>query len=172
VDEAGATHRDGGFVVVGIGNRERGDDGAGPVLVDRLRDHPARKRMRLSTIGGDMLALMDHLTGTHTLVLVDAMLSGAVPGTVRRLDASTEALAAGRHAFVSTHAIALGEAIELARALGRLPPRVIVYGIEIGGLASGSRLSLAVAAAVRRVAGEIIAMVDGDAGGRVAADQP
>jgi hydrogenase maturation protease len=48
----------------------------------------------------------------------------------------------------STHAFGVGDAVELARALGRLPRRVVVYGVEGAGFESGAPLSPAVAAAV------------------------
>jgi hydrogenase maturation protease len=54
---------------------------------------------------------------------------------------------------VSTHRFGLADALELARALGRLPPRVVVYGIEGSRFAPGRPMSPAVAAAVERLAG-------------------
>ena len=56
-------------------------------------------------------------------MLVDAVASGAPPGTLHRFDASEDAVPA-RTFRSSTHAIGIAEAIELARALGRLPRRV------------------------------------------------
>ncbi len=52
----------------------------------------------------------------------------------------------------STHHVGLAEAVELARALGRLPARVIVYGIEGESFEVGEELAPAVAAAVEPVA--------------------
>jgi hydrogenase maturation protease len=51
----------------------------------------------------------------------------------------------------STHLLGIADAIELARALGRLPERTIVYGIEGETFAAGDDLSEPVAAAVERV---------------------
>ena len=56
----------------------------------------------------------------------------------------------------STHAFGVGEVIELARALGRLPGRVIVYGVEGAEFAACDGLSPAVAAAVEPLAAELI----------------
>ena len=49
------------------------------------------------------------------------------------------------------HGFGLNEAIELARALGQLPPRCIVFAIEGEAFETGAGLSSAVAAAVREV---------------------
>jgi hydrogenase maturation protease len=56
----------------------------------------------------------------------------------------------------STHAFGVGEAIELARALGRLPRRVLVYGVEGREFAAGEGLSPAVAAAVEPLVAELL----------------
>ena len=55
-------------------------------------------------------------------MLVDAVTSGAPPGTVHRLDASEAALAVD--VTTTTHGLGLAETIELALVLGRLPPRL------------------------------------------------
>jgi hydrogenase maturation protease len=91
---------------------------------------------------------------------VDASASGAAAGTVRRLDARAGPLPAASFAL-SSHGLGLAAAIELARALGQLPPRCIVYAIEGASFAAGAPLTPAVAEAAaevtRRIAGEIAA---------------
>ena len=49
---------------------------------------------------------------------------------------------------MSTHGFGLAEALELARALGQLPRRCIVYAIEGASFETGAPLSPEVAAAV------------------------
>ena len=56
----------------------------------------------------------------------------------------------------STHAFGLAEAVELARALGRLPPRLIVYGIEGKSFEAGVGLSPEVGAAVQEVVERVL----------------
>jgi hydrogenase maturation protease len=75
------------------------------------------------------------------VILVDSMRSGLTTGTIRRFDASSEPLPARLRTSSSTHAFALSEAIELGRALGRTPARVIVYAIEGRSFEAGSGLS-------------------------------
>ena len=55
-------------------------------------------------------------------------------------------------ASASTHALGLAEAVELARALERLPPRLLVFGIEAASFETGAEPSAAVRAAAQRVA--------------------
>jgi len=100
---------------------------------------------------GEPTALVDTWSGADAIWLVDAVSSGAPPGTVHRLDASASALPAMLFRG-STHHVGLGEAVELARALGRLPARVVFYGIEGASFEAGDELTPEVASAVAAVA--------------------
>jgi hydrogenase maturation protease len=105
---------------------------------------------------------MDAWAGARAVILVDAVLTGAAPGTVHRFDASEHALPALTGA-ASSHDLGLAEALELARALGSLPPQVIVLGIEGDDFGPGARVTAAVRAgigeAVQRAAAEARALV-------------
>jgi hydrogenase maturation protease len=128
-------------LVVGVGNPLRGDDGAGVEVARRLRGR-AGDGFEVRELRGDPAGLLDVWGGREAVVLVDTMRSGASPGTFRRLDASHEALPARqRHGPSSTHAAGLAETIELARVLGALPARVIVYAVEGLRYDVGARLS-------------------------------
>jgi hydrogenase maturation protease len=133
-------------VVIGVGNDYRGDDGAALAVVRRLEgEAPADVTVR--AFEQEPTRLIDGLVGAESAVVVDAVASGAEPGTLHRFDASAEPIPA-RVFRSSTHAFGVGEAIELARALGKLPRRVVVYGIEGASFAAGEGLSPAVAEAV------------------------
>jgi hydrogenase maturation protease len=56
----------------------------------------------------------------------------------------------------STHAFGLAEAVELGRALGRLPERLVVYGIEGESFGAGEEVTGAVAEGVERTAAAVI----------------
>jgi len=66
---------------------------------------------------------------------------------------------------LSSHGIGVGEAVELARALGQPPERCVVYAIEIGWLEMGAPLSPAVAAAAAGVAERLQAEIAGRTSG-------
>ena len=128
-------------VVIGIGNALRGDDAAGVVVAERLGgmacdEEPSR--------------LIEAWEGADSVVLIDTVVSGGQPGTLHRFDAS-EAPIPARALRSSTHAIGLAETIELARALGRLPARIVVYGIEGASFEAGAPLSPEVEEAVTRL---------------------
>lgn len=132
--------------MLGIGNACQGDDAAGLVAAERLRGRaPAGVEVR--ELEGEPVSLVEAWDGADEVYVVDAVRSGSPPGTVHRLDASDEPLPATLSA-ASTHTLGVGEAIELARALGRLPARLVVFGIEAESIAAGAELTPAVAGAV------------------------
>ncbi|MGA2924522.1 MAG: hydrogenase maturation protease [Solirubrobacteraceae bacterium] len=138
-------------VVIGVGNDVRGDDAAGLLVVRRLRDSELRSRVALVTHEGDAIGLLELWDGADAAVLVDAVCSGAGAGTVHRIDASRAGLPAD-WSGASSHAISAAESIELARVLGTLPRRVIVYGVEGACFEQGAPLSDDVAAALPKLA--------------------
>jgi len=143
-----------GVVVVGVGNAYRGDDGAGLAVAERLRERvPAG--VDVVTCEQEASRVIDAIEDREAAVLVDASSSGSPPGTVHRFDASADAVPA-RAFRSSTHAFGVGEAVELARALGKLPPRVVVFGVEGEEFAAGEGLSPAVAAAIEPVAEAVL----------------
>jgi hydrogenase maturation protease len=107
---------------------------------------------------GEPTSLIAGWEGAGALWLVDAVASGAPPGTVHRFEAGAAPLPA-ELVGGSTHLLGLGEALELARALGRLPSRTVVYGIEGERFDAGEALTEAVARAVDQVADAIAAEV-------------
>ncbi len=137
------------IVVIGIGNQYRSDDGVGIVVARRLRER-FLTRITVLEESGEGAALIDSWRGATWLMLVDAVRSGAPPGTIHRLDAHAAPVPAGFFHY-STHAFSVAEAIELARSLDQLPPHVIVYGIEGENFAAGVGLSHAVEQAVEAV---------------------
>jgi hydrogenase maturation protease len=139
--------------IVCVGNRWRSDDAAGLDVAARLRG-TLPDGVELAEREGEPTALLDAWEGADAVWIVDAVSSGAPPGTVHRLDASVEALPADVFR-TSTHHVGLAEAIELARVLGRLPEVTVVYGVEAASFAVGERLSPEVAAAVDRIAAAV-----------------
>lgn len=135
-------------LVAGVGNPLRGDDGAGLVVARRVRARMPRGGTEVRELC-DPSELLELWLGRDAVLLIDTMRSSASPGTILRLDASREPLPARRqHGPSSTHASGLAETIELARALGTLPARVIVYAVEGRRYDVGARLSDELAATV------------------------
>jgi hydrogenase maturation protease len=137
-------------LVIAVGNRFRRDDAAAFAVAQGLR----AAGVDVLEAEGEPVELLDLWQGAREVVVIDAVSTGAPPGTIHRLDAGEGPLPADL-GVASTHALGLAEAIELARALGRLPERLLVIGIEGADFSAGEGLTPAVALAAERVAREI-----------------
>ena len=137
-------------MVIGVGNPWRSDDAAGLEVARRLEalGEPAIAHE------GDGSGLLSHWDGVDAVVVVDAASSGAAPGTVHRFDAAAGPLPA-RLSSSSTHSLGVAEAVELARALGRLPQALVVYAIAGESFEAGEGLTPAVELAVGRLVEEL-----------------
>jgi hydrogenase maturation protease len=139
-------------LVVGIGHPDRGDDAAGWLVAERLReqlgDRGEVEVVRLSADPAGLLTLPAWDAADH-VVLVDAIVTGAPPGSVEVLGAD-EPLPSPRAS--GTHDLDLVATLQLARALGRLPRDLTIVGIEGVRFGVGDLPSPAVVAAAERVA--------------------
>ena len=149
------------ILVVGMGSPDRGDDAVGPTvarLVTAL-DLPGVAVVEHE----DPTDLIELWSGRETVVVVDAVRSGALPGTLHALEtgANGARLVEGSPWGGSggTHGFGLPAAVELARALGRLPRQVVVVGIEAEQFDHGSPLSRAVAGAVDTAVDTVVEML-------------
>ncbi len=106
-------------LVIGIGNTYRGDDAAGLAVAEWLRA-AVPPDVEVVRHEGEPISLLEEWDRVPVVYLVDAMASGAEPGNVCRFDAADGPLTA-RFRPRGSHALGVADAIELGRALGRLP---------------------------------------------------
>ena len=139
--------------VIGVGS-EQADDSAGLAVAERLRRGPLPAGVDVVECPRPGLDLLDELSGADAVVVVDAMQSGRPAGTVRRIP--IESLRSQRG--YSSHDLGVAEALELATALGRIPRRIEIVGIE-GGIAGDGGLSRAVARGVEAAVEEVRALL-------------
>lgn len=137
-------------LIVGIGNRFRRDDGVGPWVAEGLQ----KAGLETHVHAGDGTGLLDLFEARGNVILVDATRSGAVPGSRVVLDAGLAPLCADMFHY-STHRFGLAEAVETARALGSLPQRLWVYGIEGRDFGAGIGLTDRVAHAAMALVADL-----------------
>ncbi len=137
-------------MIIGLGTETRGDDAAGLLVARRLQE----LGVAALEYSGELLGLMDLWEGAERVILIDALRSGRPPGTIMVLDAR-QAPFTGDAMPISTHGLGLYETLSLAEELGRLPPHVVIYGIEAHHLEAAGEVSAEVLAAVEEVAERI-----------------
>jgi hydrogenase maturation protein HypF len=113
--------------IIGIGS-PFGDDAAGLETARMLAEAPPTN---CEVIAADRpgTTLLDLLEDVDAVILIDAVRSGAPPGTIH--DISFDELARSAARFVSSHDFGVAAAIQLARKLGRGPSLGRIIGIEI-----------------------------------------
>ncbi len=135
--------------IIGIGNPTRGDDAVGLAAAGRLREllPEGVAVQQHSRDGASLILLWDP---GDDVTLIDAVISGAPPGTLHRRDLLSAPLPAGMTAL-TTHTLGVREGVELARALHLLPASLRFIGIEGKDFAVGHGLSAPVTAALQEV---------------------
>jgi hydrogenase maturation protease len=122
-----------------VGNEMRSDDALG-ILVARELHRRLPTAVRVVESNGEGGGMIESWSGADRALIVDAVSAPGPAGSVIRFDASTTHLP---HSFLlaSSHSFGVGEAIEVARAIGRLPSTVILYGIVGESFEMGTGLS-------------------------------
>lgn len=138
--------------IIGYGTADRGDDAAGLLVTRRLREFGIEAHEH----SGDGLALMESWRKQESVILIDSVVTGGVPGAIRLWD-DRDAPFVVDSIRGSTHAFGLAEALELARVLGRMPARLRIYGIEGRRFDVGSAPSVEVVAAAESLARRLAA---------------
>lgn len=133
-----------GTLVLGLGNPLMGDDGAGLVALERLRAASLPEGVTLADGGTWGLNLLPAVEGCRRLLVIDAVRSGRLPGTVVILE--REEIPRFLATKLSPHQIDLREVLALAEWRGTLPEETVVVGIEPAAVELRTGLSAPVAA--------------------------
>ncbi len=141
------------ILVIGIGNEFRRDDGVG-IAVARQLKKILPETVKVIEQNGEASALMEAWKGAEFVIVIDAVSSGAKPGTIHRLSFKDESRFKIRSQG-STHSFGLTEAIALSRYLNCLPEEGLVFGIEGVDYAQGSGFSPDVLSSVDLVVEQI-----------------
>ena len=142
-------------VVIGIGNDFRGDDGVGRYVARKLKEIMPQK-VDILEAAGEATELMGLWENKEKVILIDAVFSGAIPGTIYRYDGKTQPLPASQFESQSTHAFGVVQAIELAKTFNTLPQSLIFYGIEGSSFEMGAEISPKVIEAAENVIKSIL----------------
>ena len=114
-------------LVAGVGNVFLGDDGFGVALAGRLARQPLPGGVDVVDFGIRGMDLVYALQrGYDVAVFLDATRRGAAPGTLSVIEVDP----GEGEASLDTHGMDPVKVLGLARALGPVPPRILVLGCE------------------------------------------
>jgi hydrogenase maturation protease len=134
-------------VIIGVGNPWCRDDGAGWVAADLAGGHLG-PTVAVVHSDGEPARLIEEWSGADLAVVVDAVRTGAPPGRIHQLGRLDAAVPPA----VGSHGLGLADAVHLGAAVGRLPRRLVIFGIEVADTTAGRGLTADVARAVQTVA--------------------
>jgi len=146
-------------LIVGLGNQNCGDDAVGPMVARYI----ARKKLPdcdVTEESGEPMSLMSAMRGREEVFLIDAIMAITAPGTLHMFDASKMPLPSELFSHMSTHSFGLVESVELARALGELPPRLLVVGIEGLNFEPGDDMAPPVESAIAKAVDWILSRIN------------
>jgi hydrogenase maturation protease len=148
------------ILVLGLGNPLVTDDSVGLRVAARLKPLlENRPDVEVSEDYRGGLRLMERMVGFDRAIVIDAICTGAPPGTIHRLTPAS--IATQRSA--SSHDVNLPTALALGRTAGLALPRdedIALVGIEAEDvLTFGERCTPAVEAAIGPAVEEVLRMV-------------
>lgn len=143
-----STHCEGKVCILGVGNRMKGDDGVGPVLIDKILGCIDADCIDAGMAPENFLEKIVQLN-PETVLIVDAMDFGGVSGEIRIF--KPENIAKGG---ISTHTLSLQMVCDYLKA--RIPVRIFLLGIQPKTAAFDAGLSSEVVTSIDSLAATLI----------------
>ncbi|WP_031103410.1 hydrogenase maturation protease [Streptomyces sp. NRRL S-146] len=146
------------IAVIGVGNEFRRDDGVSWAVAARLLERAESRALPAGTVvatcDGDPARVIGLREGAGLAVVVEAVhAEPGYPGLVHRIELDAERLA--QTPTTSSHGLGLGETVELARVLGRLPGHLVVHAVKGAHTCVSAGLSPAVEAVVEQLVASV-----------------
>jgi hydrogenase maturation protease len=151
------------ILVLGIGNILMRDEGVGVHVaryVARAADDgeialpPNTRVVDGGTLGLDLLPMV---TDARSIVFIDAVDSGTIPGHVAVWQGGDLERGFGNH--LSSHEIGAADLLALGRLTGELPTRVALVGVQPGAIEVGLQMTPGVEMAVPIAASLVVRQV-------------
>lgn len=125
------------LLVIGCGNPLAGDDSVGPEIIRLLAARGDREGEFQLMLEGD-IGLLEKLQAADAILFVDAVLGGSLPGTLYLVPLPSKDVQLRALGSLSSHGWGLAETLELAQAMGRPLPRLMLLGVEAGVVSMGA----------------------------------
>jgi len=146
-------------LVIGLGNPLMRDDGIGLAALDRLREEWSLPAGIDLVDGGTWgMYLLPLLEDANEVILLDAIRTGAAPGTVQVL--AREDLPLGLSHKLSPHQIDLREILAILALRDLMPEDFIAVGIEPAVVEMGTALSPVAEAALPAMVDQVIVALE------------
>jgi hydrogenase maturation protease len=117
--------------VICCGNILASDDGIGPIIAKELQSLSLPENVEVIDAGTPGLALLNMILEARKAIIVDATITGARPGTIRKLNLD-QLETTRKELEISLHDLSIIEALRMAREVfpEKMPRELVVIGIE------------------------------------------
>jgi hydrogenase maturation protease len=117
------------ILLVGVGNVLMGDDGVGVRVVHEIeRRFHLPEGVEVLDGGTSGLELLSYFSDREQVIIVDAVESGLPPGTVVKVEG--EDVPARFVTKISPHQLGISDVLAAARISGKLPEKMVLFGME------------------------------------------
>jgi hydrogenase maturation protease len=137
------------IVVLGVGNLLLSDEGVGVHVAHELMKLDLPPEVSVVEGGTDGFRLLNVITEADRIIVIDAVRSGADPGSVYRFDVK-DVRNVPLGFMTSVHQVGILEVIELSGLIGKTP-RTTVIGVEPKSLEMSMELSPEVKEKIPRI---------------------
>lgn len=127
------------ITVLGVGNELLSDEGVGIHTIKELQNREWPPEIEVLEGGTDGFGLLNIITSTDHLIVIDSLKGGAKPGSIYRFDIN-DAPTCPDLFKTSVHQIGILEVINLSSLIGNTPDTVVI-GVEPKELKTGMVLS-------------------------------
>ena len=149
-----------GTVVIGLGNPLLADDGLGLEVVGRLaRGYDCGPDVELEDGGTWGMNLLPILEQAERVIFIDAIRTGAAPGTVQRLDG--DAIPRQLGLKLTPHQVDLQDLVAVATLRGTFPEVAVAIGVEPEVVETRAGLSSTVAGRLDDVLDDVVHQLRG-----------
>jgi hydrogenase maturation protease len=147
------------ITIAGIGNILAGDDAVGPYVARVLEALFDFEGARVADLGTPVLDFPDHLDGSETVLIIDAVENGKVPGTITVYNRE-DLVRNGVPVRTDPHSPALAEMLLRAEFTGVGPKNAVLVGITSKDCTFYARMSDEVHQAVPAAVEEVLCQAE------------
>lgn len=138
------------IIVLGVGNELLSDEGVGVHVIKTLqKENTLPPEVEVMEGGTDGFGLINIITDTDRLIVIDSIKGGSEPGTIYKFNIE-DAPSTPDLFKTSVHQIGILEVINLSSLIGKTP-KTTVIGVEPRSITTGMELSEEVRAKIPRV---------------------
>jgi hydrogenase maturation protease len=136
------------FLILGLGNKFRSDDGAGVIAAEKVKELGIDK-FDVKILDGEGTEIMEAWKDYDNVIIIDAVQNNGGAGKIHEINANDMVLESDFFNY-SSHAFGLAEAINVSKVIHKLPKFLIVYGIEGDHFQFDTKLTAKVEKAVNK----------------------